>query len=112
MYPYKYTEYTYCDQTWEMLWETTYLCYNIAIVVCVFWQAGHVSQMKFKQLAFEGDTSVRLLLALVTVTVCHILIITIFLFAGNIYVVVIVHILGSMTFPVITITMIFLPKVQ
>ena len=58
------------------------------------------------------STSIRLLLALMTVTVCHILIIMIFLFAGNIYVVVIVHILGSMTFPVITITMIFLPKVQ
>ena len=64
------------------------------------------------ELPFEGDTLVRLLLALVTVTVCHILIIMIFLFAGNIYVVVVVHILGSMTFPVITIAMIFLPKVR
>ena len=95
-----------------MIWETIYSCYNTAIVVCIFWQAGHVSQMKYKQLAFEGNTSVRLMLALVTVTVCHILIIMIFLFAGNIYLVVVVHILGSMTFPVITIAMIFFPKVQ
>lgn len=67
--------------------------------------------MKIKKLALEGDISVRLLMALVIVTFCHIFIIVIFLFARNYYVAVIVHILGSMTFPVMTITMIFAPKV-
>ena len=110
-YPYKYIEHAYCNQTWWILWETLYNAYIIAIVVCIFWQAGHVSQMIIKKLALEGDTSVRLLMALIIITFCHIFIIVIFLFAGNYYVAVIVHILGSMTYPVMTITMIFAPKV-
>ena len=85
--------------------------YNIAIIVCIFWQAGHVSQMKFKNLAREGDTSVRLLLLLVVVVVCHLFITAIFSFNGNYYAVLVADILGSMTFPVMTITMIFSPKV-
>lgn len=85
--------------------------YNIGIVVCIFWQAGHVSKMKIKKLAREGDTSVRLLLLLVIVTVCHILITVIFRFSGNYYAVLVADILGCMTYPVMTITMIFSAKV-
>ena len=85
--------------------------YNIAIIVCIFWQAGHVSQMNIKKLALEGDTSIRLLLLMVVVTVCYIFIAVIFGFSEKRYVVLIADILGSMTFPVMTIAMIFSPKV-
>ena len=88
-----------------------FVVYNIGIVVCIFWQAGHVSQMKIKKLALEGDTSVRLLFLLVVVTVCHIFITVIFGFSGNFYVVLVADVLGSMTFPVMTITMMFSAKV-
>ena len=67
--------------------------------------------MKFKNLALEGDTSVRSLLMVVVAAVCITFIAIIFAFSGNYYVALIIDILGSMTFPMITITMIFLPKV-
>ena len=103
--------YAVCDQTFWLLWELLIVIYNIAIIVCIFWQAGHVSQMKIKNLAVEGDTSVRSLLMVVVAAVCLTFVTIIFAFSGNYYVLLIVAILGSMTFPVMTITMIFLPKV-
>lgn len=93
------------------MWELTVVIYTIAITVCIFWQAGHVSQMKIKNLALEGDASVRLLLLLVVVVVCHIVVTEIFVFGGNKYAVLIVDVLGSMTFPVMTVSMLFSRKV-
>ena len=92
-------------------WNATYVLYVTAIVVCIFWQAGHVSQMNIKKLALEGGTSVRVSLMQVVVTLCHIFIVIIFAVAGNYGIVLIVNVLGSITFPIITVAMIFSPKV-
>ena len=94
------------------MWELMIVVYNIGILVCIFWQAGHVSQMKIKQLAREGDNSIRLLLLVVVVTVCHIFITVIFSFNGNNYAILVADILASMTFPVMTVTMMFSFKVS
>jgi len=104
-------EYTYCYQKYKDLWELIIATYTIAIIVCIFWQAGHVTRMKIKTLALEGDTSIRLLLLVVVVAVCHIFVKVILVLGGNIYAALIVDVLGSMTFPMMTIVMIFSQKV-
>ena len=105
-------KYTFYDQTHWELWSTVYTLYNITILVVTFLQAGNVSQMNIKKLAFEGDISIRLLSMLVIISSCYIFISTILMTAKNYYAATIVYAFGIMISHVIVISMIFLPKVM
>ena len=81
--------------------------------MCIFWQAGHVSQMKFKNLALEGDVSLQVLLLFIFVSVCGAVVQVIFEQGNNDYLaVVIVKTIWFMLLGVIVIATTFLPKVS
>ena len=97
-----------CDQ-YPISWEAVFGVYNIVIAVASLWQAWHVSQMTIKNLAFlEGKISVRLLIILAISTVC---LMVIDLTLNERHVATIFRIMESMSFFVIIISTIFLPKV-
>ena len=104
-------EYTYCGQKWWPVWRILLVIYGFAILVRTFQQAGHVSNMTIKKVAYEGDISVRLFLVMAIVwTCCYFIILMVFLVANH-YEFTIVNILGSVTPPAVILAMIFLPKV-
>ena len=104
-------EYVYCDQEWWYVWRILLYTYGSAVLVLTFKQAGHVSKMTIKQLAYEGDISVRLLLVIAIVWTCHYSISWIVLQANLYYESTIFYIFGFATIPLVILAMIFLPKV-
>ena len=104
-------KYTYCDQNWWYLWRLLLATYDSGILVHTFRQAGHVSKMSIKTIAYEGDTSIRLLLVMTIFLTSHIFITVILLLVNYYYESTVIHIFGSMTLPAVIIAMIFTPKV-
>ena len=104
-------EYTYCGQKWWPVCRILLVIYGFAILVRTFQQAGHVSNMTIKKVAYEGDISVRLFLVMAIVWTCYHIIILIVFVAIGYSVATIIDILGSVTSPVVILAMIFSPKV-
>ena len=104
-------EYTSCYQKWWLMWTILLALYGCAILVCTFQQAGHVSKMIIKKIAYEGDISVRLFLWMANVWMCRYFIMVIVYLVANHTEFTTIDILGSVTPPVVILAMIFLPKV-
>jgi len=69
--------------------------------------------MKFKNLALEGDVSLQALPLLIIISVCGVVVSTIFELGSKDYLTAfIVQIVWHMLFPVVIITTIFIPKVS
>ena len=104
-------KYTYCDQNWWYFWRLLLATYDSGILVHTFRQAGHVSNMSIKRIAYEGDISIRLLLMMTVILKSNTLIVVILLVTNYYYEATVIHILGSMALSVMIIALIFLPKV-
>ena len=104
-------KYTYCDQNWWYLWRLLLATYDSGILVHTFRQAGHVSKMSIKRIAYEGDISIRLLLVMTVILKSNTLIVVILLVNNYYYEATVIHILGSMALSMMIIALIFLPKV-
>ena len=104
-------EYAYCDQKWWYLWRMMFYIYGSGVLVHTFRQAGHVSKMSIKRIAYEGDISLRLLLGLTIASMSHSFIGLIVVAAKYYSVASVIHIVGYMIQSALIITMIFLPKV-
>ena len=87
------------------------MTYCSGISVHTFRQAGHVSKMNFKTIAYEGEISIRLLLMMTIFLMSHYFITGILLLVNYYYESTVIHIFGSMTLSAVIIAMIFTPKV-
>ena len=85
--------------------------YRIILILCILWQAANVSRMKIKKLALEGDTSITLLIVVVIV-MAGLAGVQISLVQERLYSeATVMYIIAAMGFSIITITILFLPKV-
>ena len=85
--------------------------YRIILILCILWQAANVSRMKIKKLALEGDISIALLIVVVIV-MAGLAGVRISLIAENLFSeATIMYIMTAVAFPIITIIILFLPKV-
>jgi len=85
----------------------------VLLILCIFWQAGHVAQMKFRNLALEGDASLQAIPLLIIVSVCGAVLQVIFEHVSKDYLTaVIVQTVWYMLFPIVLITTTFVPKVS
>ena len=104
-------EYTYCGQKRWDVWIILLSTYGFVTLVRTFQQAGHVSKMTIKKIAYEGDISVRLLLVMAIVWPCRFFIMLIVFLVANHTEFTIINIFGSVTSPAVILAMIFSPKV-
>ena len=99
--------------SYSIVWEILAAIYNLLLIFCISWQAGHVSQMKFTNLALEGDVSLQALPLLVTVSMFGTIVQVVFEYGSEDHLaVVIVQTIWNMLFPTVIIATTFLPKVS
>ncbi|XP_065917370.1 gamma-aminobutyric acid type B receptor subunit 2-like isoform X2 [Dysidea avara] len=100
--------YTKCSHS--IIWGILHAVYQILELLCIFWQAFHVSQMKYKNLAMEGDVSL-LAISVVIIFGLSVFGVEIVLRHEDNYVGVLsIQLIKSMLFATIIIICIFLPK--
>ena len=102
-------QYSICDD--RMYVKISLAAYRIILILCILWQAANVSQMNIRKLALEGDISIRLLIVVVIVVVGFSGIRLSFVYKKLFLEATITYIMISLSFPILTITILFLPKV-
>ncbi|XP_065917371.1 gamma-aminobutyric acid type B receptor subunit 2-like [Dysidea avara] len=109
-HPYKWIRYTICD-SYSAAWKILVGIYKVLLILCIFWQAGHVSQMKFKHLALEGDVSLQALPLVIIVSLFGFVVQVIFEQGSKDYLTsFIVQTIWYMLFAIAIIATTFLPK--
>ena len=95
-----------------MHWDIVITVYNLLLILRVLWQAFHVSQMKYKNLAMEGDVSILALTPIIIIILSTVVAKHVLEHERNFAGVFVVGMLHSMLIPTIIIIFVFLPKVS
>ena len=99
--------------SFSVTWDILVAIYKVLLIFCIFWQAGRVSQMKFKHLALEGDVSLQAVLLVIIVSFFGAMVEQIFERGSDDYLTsFIIETIWYMLFAITIIATTFLPKVS